>query len=103
MAKRYPYVECRALGHSWDQLEDDTRNRPQFGAALQFRCVRCHTVRRDVVSTVTGDLLYRSYSKPDDYSVDNSYGRNDWRLALMAQRKRRPRAVKPQLKVVNGS
>lgn len=102
---RYRYVECRAIGHSWEQIEDD-RSHKSFGVAMQFRCDRCTTVRRDVVSTVSGELLYRSYSKPDDYKlgydeVGGYFDRNDWRLALINQRKRsRRRQQKPQLTVV---
>jgi hypothetical protein len=104
MAKGYRYVECRAIGHSWDQIDDD-RSHKSFGAALQFRCTRCYSVRRDVVSTVTGELLYRSYSKPDDYATSDPLDRNDWRLLLISSRRRTRRSVakKPELKVVGGT
>jgi hypothetical protein len=100
---KYRYVECRALGHSWDQVEDD-RTWRQFGVACQFRCTRCYTVRRDVISPATGELLYRSYSKPDDYAlgsdqVGGAFNRADWRFALLANRKS-TRRRKPKLKLV---
>jgi hypothetical protein len=96
---RYRFVECRAIVHSWEQQEDD-RTWKQFGVAMQFRCTRCASIRRDVVSTVSGELLYRSYDKPSDYSTTDPMERNDWRLLLLAQRKRRSRRPKTKLTIV---
>ena len=104
--RRYRFVECRAISHAWEQVEDD-RSWKQFGVAMQFRCTRCFSIRRDVVSNLTGELLYRSYSKPDDYKlsrdqVGSNFNRADWRLAMLDERKKsRRRRSAPKLKIVS--
>jgi hypothetical protein len=86
MAK-YEYVECRAIGHSWDQIP--STRRPAWGELMTFRCVRCGTVREDVVDLL-GQLSYRSYNKPEDYSVtgENRPSRSDWRRQMIQKNRK---------------
>lgn len=61
-------AECKALRyHRLEVIPGDPTKRPSFGALITLRCERCGTVRYDIVSRLTGELLYRSYDSPDWY------------------------------------
>lgn len=74
------YVRCRTLGHAWDDIP--VTRPPEFGAAIDLRCIHCYTVRRDIVSRYSGRLISRQYTYPDEYkdSGDDRPGRNDYRV-----------------------
>lgn len=79
--KRLEYNQCHALGHRWDPIP--VTRPPSFGAAIDLRCENCGSVRRDILSRVTGILLARYYDYPDDY---HDYERHDkawWRSAWL--------------------
>lgn len=77
---KYHYVECRTLGHSWDQIP--STRRPTSGILMTFRCVRCTSIREDTLNSLY-EVVARRYVKPDDYHADRR-GRSDWRRALAA-------------------
>ena len=79
--KRLEYNQCHALGHRWDPIP--VTHPPSFGAAIDLRCENCGTVRRDIMSRVSGVLLARYYDYPEDY---HDYERHDkawWRAAWL--------------------
>jgi len=79
--KRLEYNQCHALGHRWDPVP--VARPPSFGAAIDLRCENCSTVRRDIVSRVSGVLLARYYDYEEDY---HDYERHDkawWRAAWL--------------------
>ena len=79
--QRLEYNQCHALGHRWDPIPVAVP--PSFGAAIDLRCENCHTVRRDILSRVSGVLLARYYDYPEDY---HDYLRHDkawWRAAWL--------------------
>jgi hypothetical protein len=79
--KRLEYNQCHALGHRWDPIP--VTQPPSFGAAIDLRCENCSTVRRDILSRVSGVLLARYYDYPEDY---HDYERHDkawWRSAWL--------------------
>lgn len=73
---------CHSLGHSWDSIPTGPEDRPAYGIAYLLRCVHCATVRRDVLSRVTGDLIHRRYRYEDEYRKRKDEGivtRSEWR------------------------
>jgi hypothetical protein len=85
----YSYISCRTLGHAWDEVQDDGGARRLFKASVKtivrkkFRCVRCKMARYEAWSKVTGDLLFRDYRIPNDYSIKQKVKRNQWRKAYL--------------------
>lgn len=63
----YTYVVCRCVGHAWSRIEA-TRT-PPFGVLLTWECMRCSTIRDDIVDRYRGALLSRSYRYADGYRV----------------------------------
>jgi hypothetical protein len=74
------YAECRTLGHAWDSIP--VTKRPAFGVAIDLRCTRCYTIRRDIVRPMDGMLLQRSYKRPDDYATER-HSRDWWRAEYL--------------------
>jgi len=72
-----PYARCRTLGHSWDPIP--VTKPPTYGVAIDLRCEHCHTVRRDTISRITGDLMTRRYDYEDDYRDVEHSTRSIWR------------------------
>jgi hypothetical protein len=74
------YQRCHAIGHRWENIP--VTRPPAFGAAIDLRCENCATVRRDIISRISGVLITRYYVYPDDY---HDYERHDkawWRAAF---------------------
>lgn len=82
--------KSRVPGHSWDDIP--VTKRPEFGEYLWFRCVRCGTVRKDIVQPFNGDLLHRAYDYPDGYRELEQVSTREGRM-LVLKSKRRLRAV----------
>jgi len=78
------YVRCRALGHAWYDVEAERA--PSFGYAMEFRCERCGTVRRDLVNRY-GELLPggRNYRHPDGYRDAERIERAEYRRRLLTR------------------
>lgn len=74
------WIECRALLHAWEQIPYDGaaprrwRTATRSTTILLFRCLRCGTLRYDVWSNVTGDLIERAYRTPEGYSLPQGHG-----------------------------
>ena len=74
------WIECRTLLHAWEQLPYDGGAPKRWAHAtrsttvLEFRCLRCGTLRYDVWSNVTGDLVERAYRTPEGYSLPEGAG-----------------------------
>jgi hypothetical protein len=75
------FVQCRALLHAWDDIPYDGGAPKRWRVArrhvnvLQFRCLRCGTIRYDVWSKVTGELVERVYRTPEGYALPKGRGR----------------------------
>lgn len=79
----YPYVRCHVLRHNFEAVGPIPGGpRATFGTLITFRCEHCATIRYDVVSRLTGDLLHRYYDHPDDYKTDHQT-MPQWRVQLM--------------------
>ena len=69
----YAYTACRGpVRHHWDAVGPipGYRRRTTFGTLVTFRCETCGTLRFDIYSRLTGDLLGRNYDHPPDYKTD---------------------------------
>lgn len=84
----HAFLTCRLLGHAWDEHSPIDQRRPEFGVAMHWRCIRCTMVRRDLVSSVTGDLLSRSYYQPEGYKMTAEERPRAIDLRLMAVKER---------------
>lgn len=84
--ERQPYIRCRAIGHSW--FDYDSNWTPQWGTPLTLRCERCGMERRDTVSFITGELLNRRYTRPDNYKYERGEAptRSEFRRLLLELR-----------------
>jgi len=78
------YQRCKALRiHKWDPIP--VTKAPSFGVALDLRCESCGTVRREIVSRVTGQRLARPYYyHPDGYREMEQHNTEWWRSAWLA-------------------
>lgn len=83
------FLDCRSLGHSWNQCAPDRK--PQFGELQVFQCLRCLSIRDDLVSAKYGELLSRSYRMTPGYHqpLPEDGSRLFSAAALRAERRRR--------------
>lgn len=67
-------ARCRAArSHRMDPIPPvPGAPRPRFGSLITYRCDLCGTIRFDVVSRLTGEVLYRTYDQPDWYAQANN-------------------------------
>jgi hypothetical protein len=68
------FVACQTLLHGWERIPDKHEYLPTYlnisnAARRIFRCWRCTTVRAEVWSKDTFDLVVRQYYYPDGYSL----------------------------------
>lgn len=65
----YEYVECGALGHTWDFVGGIGRRKrpPPFGTLVVLRCMRCDMERHDVIQRESRELLSRNYWPPENW------------------------------------
>lgn len=83
------FLDCRSLGHAWREVMPDRS--PEFGDIHCYQCMRCKSIRDDIVAPKYGELLGRGYrhapgylqKRPDDGSRPFSAA------ALRAERARR--------------
>lgn len=83
------YQRCHAIGHRWENIP--VTHPPAFGAAMDLRCENCATVRRDIISRISGVLITRYYVYPDAY---HDYERHDkawWRSSFVESLERAAR------------
>jgi hypothetical protein len=79
-------ARCRASrSHRMDPIPPIPDSpRPTFGSLVTYRCDLCGTLRFDVVSRLTGEVIYRTYDQPDWYAEANrdrhdpSWWRTTW-------------------------
>ena len=83
------FLDCRSLGHAWQQCAPDRK--PQFGELQVFQCLRCLSIRDDLVSSKYGELLSRGYRMAPGYlqPVPEDGTRLFSAAALRAERRRR--------------
>jgi len=78
----YPqaFMQCRDVGHAWEVeliLRDESDSRLVRRTA---RCLRCQTVRTDVIRLRDGLIWRRGYQYPNGYHVDKERNRKAlWR------------------------
>ena len=93
------WIECRTLLHAWENIPYDGGAPRRWATAtrsttiMQFRCLRCGTLRYDVWSNVTGDLVERAYRTPEGYSLPKGEGA---KVLVRKEYLRRARQVKPK-------
>lgn len=74
------YVRCRALrSHMWDPIQATNERSDLGGIMLLLRCESCGTIRHDVFSPVTGDLMARWYDYPEHYRDAERHDIGWWR------------------------
>lgn len=62
----YEYLECGALGHSWDFV-DSNHWKAAFGVPVTRRCMRCMTERRQMIMRDSKTVLADNYWYPPGY------------------------------------
>lgn len=94
------FLNCRSLGHAWQQCAPDRK--PQFGELQVYQCLRCLSIRDDLVSAKFGELLSRGYRMTPGYHMP--LPEDGTRLfsaaALRAERRRRTNAGTLELPLV---
>lgn len=74
------FARCRAMRHRFDPvIAPLRRRRNMFGQLIIFRCDYCATLRFDVVSRLTGQLLGRHYEHPLGYKDTGHHDAAYWR------------------------
>ena len=68
------YVECRVLGHAWEDvtgMPGGKVRRVEYltGRRMRFRCTRCTMERHETWSELTGELIARQYDQPGGYKL----------------------------------
>lgn len=63
------FLDCRSLRHAWQEVQPD-RDKLTLGEVHTYQCLRCLTVRDDIVSPRFGELLGRSYRYAPGYRVE---------------------------------
>jgi len=83
------FLDCRSLGHAWRQCAPDRK--PQFGELQVYQCLRCLSIRDDIISAKFGELLSRGYRMAAGYQipVPEDGTRTFSAAALRAERRRR--------------
>lgn len=76
------FTRCRTLGHAWDTATP--QRTPAFGVLMALRCVSCGMGREDILQPGTGELLSRSYQRPDGYRDVGKFTRSEWRVSFLA-------------------
>lgn len=63
------FLDCRSLRHAWQEVKTD---RTAMGAAQPrcYQCLRCLTIRDDVVAPRYGELLARGYRYAPGYKQE---------------------------------
>ncbi len=90
----YEYLECGALGHSWDFV-DSNHWTPRFGEPVTLRCMRCMMERRDIVMRESRQLLARYYVQPPGFKFAKGERPRRIDFVLMSiDTKRRKRVVR---------
>src|SRR5262245_8448049 len=86
------FLDCRSLGHAWQQCAPDRK--PQFGELQVYQCLRCLSIRDDLVSAKYGELLSRGYRMAPGYHqpLPEDGTRLFSAAALRAERRRRAMA-----------
>lgn len=86
------FLDCRSLGHAWQQCAPDRK--PQFGELQVYQCLRCYSIRDDLVSAKYGELLSRGYRMVPGYHqpLPEDGTRLFSAAALRAERRRRANA-----------
>ena len=84
MTKKYEFSTCRAIGHSWSPLH--VEKAPSFGISVDFVCITCTTVRRDIISPHNGELLARYYTYPENYKTEAT-SKSEWRKTWLRSMK----------------
>lgn len=71
MTPRDQYFTCRvgSLRHAWMDHDGSGFRRPPFGTAVHYECMRCGTIRRDIVDQLRGELRQRRYYHPTGYQT----------------------------------
>lgn len=82
LTRQRVYDRCRAVGHSWYEVDADRP--PAFGYYFWVQC-DCGTIRKDILNR-HGQLLNRSYEYEDDYKDTEKFTRSDYRLRLISHR-----------------
>lgn len=83
------FLDCRSLGHAWQQCAPDRK--PAFGELFVYQCLRCQSIRDDLVSAKFGELLSRGYRMAPGYHqpLPEDGTRLFSAAALRAERRRR--------------
>ena len=80
------FLQCRDMGHAWDQIGDVIRQRTESRITFtrSLRCARCGTERRDEYRIDSNTVQKRKagYTYPNGYQVRGGMTRGDARLIM---------------------
>lgn len=84
------YSSCRVLGHAWDEVPSDLREKGKssfaaLGIHIDFRCVRCPVEKTEVWSKA-GVLISRVYRYPKDFRLKSRLFKADFRFVYLSDR-----------------
>lgn len=93
MPKNEPlFLECHALVHDWDEIS--VFKEPRFGAAFDYRCTKCHSIKRVIVSRMNGMVLSRYYKHAEGYKSPVGMSKADYRKIWVDKKLREIRKLK---------
>lgn len=83
ITRNIEFVECRTLGHAWEQIPRKVREHDWSGYGFALRCVRCGCERFDDFDHL-GQLSHRKYDHPEGYHMarDETPDRSSMRLVF---------------------
>lgn len=82
------YLYCRTFQHSWTDVTGIVPGPEMIylhGRQIVLRCERCRTVRSDIYSPASGDLMDRHYRYPEGYSLGKWDGEGTLRMAMRVE------------------
>ena len=67
------FLACRDLRHAWEELgyfREQGSGRGRGPIIRKLRCLRCGTLRRDILSSSFADKTTHYYGHPDGYRLE---------------------------------
>lgn len=86
------FLECHATVHDWDEIS--VLKEPSFGVAFDYRCTKCYSIKRVIVSRMSGMVLSRYYKHVEGYKAPVEMSKADYRKIWIEKKLREVRNLK---------